>query len=66
MDPMKLYAELQLRPRGLTTYRKLADYYREIGMANESEAFLELIRKKFDGHSSHPDEEQRQNHQSDT
>ncbi len=60
MYPMKLFADLQVNPRNLTAYRKLAEHYRSLGMTNEAEAFSELIRKKFDADDPHSDEERRQ------
>jgi outer membrane protein assembly factor BamD (BamD/ComL family) len=56
MEAMKLYAELQVNPNSKTAYRKLAEHYRKMGLTNEADAFLELIRKKFDadGPNTHP------------
>jgi hypothetical protein len=63
---IKLYAELQANPRSVATYRKLAEHYKNIGMVNESEAFIELIRKKFNANNSNSNQEQRKNDQGDT
>jgi hypothetical protein len=66
MNPLKLFAELQVNPFSVTVYRKLADHYRNAGMTNEAEAFEDLIRKKFDAHSPHVDKEQQPNNQGST
>lgn len=58
MQIMNLYADLQVNPCNLAAYRSLAEHYRSVGMINESEAFLELIRKKFDANHPHSDQEQ--------
>jgi hypothetical protein len=49
---------LQLNPRNQATYRKLSDHYRSLGLINEAEAYLELMRKKFDGNSKLIDQKQ--------
>lgn len=59
MNITNLYADLQANPYSKSAYRKLAEHYKSIGMNNEAEAFLELIRRKFDAHSTNADEEQR-------
>lgn len=66
MNITNFYAELQLNPRSQATYRKLSDYYRSVGMLNEAEAYLELIRKKFNADSTSADQEQRRNDQENT
>lgn len=51
MNPTELYAKLQINPNNLAVYRKLAEYYKSIGKLNETEAFLEIIRRRLDdGH----------------
>lgn len=64
MSLTKLYAELQLNPLSKPVYRKLADHYCSIGMVNEADAFMELIRRKFDADHPDSDQEQRQDDQS--
>jgi len=59
MNPLKLYAELQLNPLSKFAYRKLAEHYAQQGMANEADAFKELIKRKFDADSPDANEEQR-------
>jgi 5-hydroxyisourate hydrolase-like protein (transthyretin family) len=59
MQVLKFYAELQTNPRSKVAYRNLADYYKSRNMQNEADAFLELIRRKFDDHSPSTDQEQR-------
>lgn len=44
---INLYADLQANPRSKETYRKIKEYYESLGMKNESEAFEELIERKF-------------------
>lgn len=58
MIVIKLYSELQVNPSSAATYRKLAKYYKSIGMINESEAFFDLIKKKFNVNHPNPDEKQ--------
>ena len=58
-----LYAELQLNPRSVATYRDLANEYRLIGMNNEAEAIIELIKKKFDEINTSTDQKQREDNQ---
>ncbi len=58
MNLMNLYAELQLNPQSTVIYRKLSEYYRNLGKTNEADAFLELIKRRFDANSSHPNEKQ--------
>lgn len=53
-----LYNELQLNPRNKTTYRKLLQYYAQLGRLNEADAFADLIRKKFDVDHSLIDQKQ--------
>lgn len=55
MDITNLYAELQMNPLSLATYRKLSDYYKKIGKMNESEAFLEIIKKKSNAKDTNSD-----------
>lgn len=55
-----LYHELQLNPRNKVAYREISEYYRSLGMTNEAEAFLELIRKKFDADHTDSDPKQRE------
>ena len=59
MKTINLYADLQANPYSKSAYRKLAEHYKSVGMNNEAEAFLELIRRKFDADSANADEEQR-------
>lgn len=59
MNPLKLYAELQLNPLSKSAYRKLAEHYAAHGMGNEADAFKELIKRKFDADSPDAHEEQR-------
>lgn len=65
MSPTKLYAELQVNPRNQVAYRSLAEHYRGLGMTNEADAFMELIRKKFDGNGTNTDEKQQPHHRQD-
>ena len=58
---MKLYADLQINPYNKTAYRKLAEYYELKGLKNESEAFKELIKRKFNADHSNINEEQTKN-----
>lgn len=62
----KLYSEIQVNPRNVAVYRKLADQYRQLGKTNEAEAFEELIRRKFHADNSSTDKEQRINDLKDT
>lgn len=66
MHVMNLYAELQINPRSIVSYRKISDYYAKINMTNEAEAFLELIRKKFNVDNPSIDKEQSANNPSNT
>lgn len=61
MQILKLYAEIQANPNNKEAYRQLAQHYKEQGKINEAEAFLELIRRKFDADSPFADQKQRQN-----
>lgn len=61
MNVLNLHAELQSNPKGIAIYRKLAQEYQRLGMENESKAFLELIRRKFNDNNSNADQEQRKN-----
>lgn len=54
MNPLKLYADLQLNPNSIATYRKLADFYKTQNMLNEQAAFEALIRKMLNDSSNHP------------
>lgn len=59
---MNLYAELQINPRNITSYRNLSEYYSSIGKENEAKAFLELIQRKFHGNDPNLDEKQQPNY----
>lgn len=60
MKIVTLYSELQINPRNLKVYRSLAEHYKNCNMENEHQAFLKLIDRKFNDHSSNLNEEQRQ------
>ncbi len=60
MKIVKLYSELQVNPRNLKAYRGLAEHYKNCNMENEHQAFLELIDRKFNGHSPNSNEKQLQ------
>lgn len=45
MEPLKLYAELQLNPKSIATYRKLVEYYKSCKMENEAKAFEAIIKE---------------------
>ena len=66
MKIVNLYSELQVNPRNLKAYRDLAKYYKNCNMENEHQAFMELIHRKFNDHSSNSDEEQCQNDSEDS
>ncbi len=55
MNPLKLYADLQLNPNSIATYRKLADFYKNQNMSNEQVAFEALIRKMLNDSPNHPE-----------
>lgn len=61
-----LYADLQLNPRSIATYRDLSNEYRLAGMNNEADAFLELMRKKFNEINSSVNEKQPQHNPSNS
>lgn len=63
MTLLSLFAELQINPWSVAAYRQLAEHYKSCNMQNEAEAFQELIRRKLDVDSPHPDQEQQPNHQ---
>jgi hypothetical protein len=66
MKIVTLYAELQSNPRNLKAYRSLAEHYKNCNMENEHQAFLNLIDRKFNDHSTNPDEEQRPDNSEDS
>lgn len=58
MNITNLFAELQVNPRSVATYRKLVDHYKNCNLLNEAEAFEELIKRKF--HADSPTSHQEQ------
>lgn len=61
MNIVRLYADLQAKPTKLT-YQQIADYFKSCNKDNESEAFEELIKKRY-GCSTHTHQEQQSNNQ---
>lgn len=47
MDVFKILLEVINNPEAPKFYRDLQNFYKEAGMENESEAFLELLEVKF-------------------
>lgn len=47
------YTDLVNNPFAAKPYRDLADYYREIGKKNDSDAFLLALEAKFENNSKH-------------
>jgi hypothetical protein len=53
---LKFYAKLQFNPRSSEVYRKISEEYKKLGMENESKAFEELIKNKFNVNNSNINE----------
>lgn len=58
MEICKLYTDLINNPSAAKSYRELSKWYRQHGMDNEANAFLEVINDL----GSHTDKEQRIDH----
>lgn len=52
MELIKLFSELQAKPRSVATYKKIAEVYAKLGRSNEASAFQELIQRKFSDNCS--------------